>query len=161
MILAGALILGSVSKIMAYGKFQFIVWVAVPEELLSHMVAGVVIASELLIAMLILFPRSRGWAAAAAAGMLVAYSAIASVLKALGRMYECACFGLLLPSSIDLSFYLRNGVLLVCALTIALLARRASMNSEDVRISLLRRVRPALLGIDALLVGWWFALYVR
>jgi uncharacterized membrane protein YphA (DoxX/SURF4 family) len=97
-------------------------------------VAVIVIASELLAAVLLLLPRAARLGAAFSGLLLLGFAAYALyyVYVLHGEPLECGCFGRLIASQLGVSTALRNLALLVpCALVLFVRpARRADAHAE-------------------------------
>ncbi|MET0647980.1 MAG: MauE/DoxX family redox-associated membrane protein [Pyrinomonadaceae bacterium] len=89
-----------------------------------------VVAAELLAALLLLVPRTARWGALWSALLLVGFAgyALYYVYVLRGEPLECGCFGGLIASQLGVSTALRNLALLIpCALVFFGLPRRQDM----------------------------------
>src|ERR1043166_4161669 len=79
-----------------------------------------VIAAEIVIAVLLIIPRTVRWGAIAAAAMLIGFSVFALyyVYALHGEPLECGCFGNIIGSQLGLKTALRNLGLLVPAIIV-------------------------------------------
>lgn len=93
-----------------------------------------VIAIEVLIAALLIFPRTIRIGAVAAALLLIGFSAFALyyVYVLHGEALECGCFGNIIGSQLGLKTALRNLVLLIPALVVFFGERRRRASRAEI-----------------------------
>src|SRR6185295_6647128 len=95
-----------------------------------------VIAAEVVVALLLIIPRTIRWGAAGAAFLLIGFSAFALfyVYALHGEALECGCFGKLIGSQLGVKTALRNLGLLAPALLVFFgypRVRRSSINQAQ------------------------------
>jgi peroxiredoxin/uncharacterized membrane protein YphA (DoxX/SURF4 family) len=161
LVLAAVFLLASLTKLVDLaGTRRAIVGFGLPER------AGLPLAfllpiAELAVAVALVPSRSAWWGALGAVILLLAFIAGISVNLARGRRPDCHCFGQLHSEPVGASTLIRNGVLIVGALFVAIAGHA---NSGPSAVSWLGNLTGAeqiglaiVVALTILLVGqWWF-----
>jgi len=105
-------ILSAISKVFFFTQFSQTFIPIVKADIFASLLTAAIIASELLLGYYLLTSQGGKYYALFALVMLLSYTVIASVLNALGLLYDCKCFGALFTGTIGASFYIRNLILL-------------------------------------------------
>jgi len=115
---------GKVGELLASMKFNYERW--------QWPATIAVIAIEIVVAILLLVPRTVRWGAAGAGLLLIGFSAFALyyVYGLHGEALECGCFGNIIGSQLGVKTALRNLALLVPALIVFLGIRRRPPSAE-------------------------------
>ena len=110
---------GKVGELLASMKFNYERW--------QWLATIAVIGLEIVIAILLLVPRTVRWGAVAGGLLLIAFSAFALyyVYGLHGEALECGCFGNIIGSQLGLKTALRNLGLLIPALIVLFGWRRS------------------------------------
>ena len=96
-----------------------------------------VIVAEIIVALLLIVPRTKRWGAAGAAFLLIGFSAFALYYTygLHGEALECGCFGNIIGSQLGVKTALRNLGLLVPALIVFFgVRRRQSADYADKKV---------------------------
>ena len=111
---------GKVGELLASMKFHYERW--------QGPATMVVIGLEIVIAILLLVPRTVRWGAAAAGLLLIGFSAFALYYTygLHGEALECGCFGNIIGSQLGVKTALRNLFLLIPALIVFFGWRRSA-----------------------------------
>jgi len=115
---------GKVGELLASMKFNYERW--------QWPATIAVIAIEIVVAILLLVPRTVRWGAAGAGLLLIGFSAFALyyVYGLHGEALECGCFGNIIGSQLGVKTALRNLALLVPALIVFLGISRRPPSAE-------------------------------
>jgi len=156
LVLAFTYILTAISKTFYFDQFSMLLYPIFNSIVVARIIAVFTITLELTIAFLLLVHSYMRMAAIASVVTLLFYSSCASVLKAKGLLYECGCFGALIPSVINLSFYIRNLGLIMLSLIIIYVCVKYERQLASVVSgrTLMASSVPFLVIVAVMLVGW-------